>query len=267
MIDDENMKYQKDRKQKKNDAAGNSPAAVVTGAAKRIGRALALSLAENGYRIVVHYHHSVQEAEEVCREIEKAGSEAVMIRADLRAGIPALSRIIDACYDAFGRADGLVNSAAIFQKGNWEHTDEALWDAHADVNLKAPFFLSRHFGRRFNDDMPADASGWIINIIDVKAERPGKEYTAYFAAKGGLYALTKSLALGMAPRIRVNGIAPGAILASAAGGDAYFRSLADRIPLNKTGNPHDIARAMLYLISADFVTGEIVHVDGGELLI
>lgn len=258
----------------------NAPAALVTGGGKRIGRELALGLAEMGYRVVVHYNRSRDEAEEVCRLIRNGGGEAVTIAADLRTrpaagespgGFGALEAVIEtvieAGYQAFGRLDGLVNSAGVFEAGDWQGTDEELWDLHHDINVKAPFFLTQYFGKQFLERMPQDAVGWVVNLIDSKAERPGTEHSAYFASKGGLYTLTKSLAKGMAPRIRVNGIAPGAVLAADASEAAYFAKLAKKLPLQRTGKPRDIKRALQYLAEADFVTGEILHVDGGELLL
>lgn len=266
----------------------NTPAAVVTGGGKRIGRELALGLAEMGYRVVVHYNRSRNEAEEVCRLIRDSGGEAVTVEADLRSqstadqaagGVSArkamiedvignvTGTVIEAGYQAFGRLDGLVNSAGVFEAGDWQGTDEELWDVHHDINVKAPFFLTQHFGKQFFERMPQDAVGWVVNLIDSKAERPGTEHSAYFASKGGLYTLTKSLAKGMAPRIRVNGIAPGAVLAADASDEAYFAKLTKKIPLQRTGRPRDIMRALQYLAEADFVTGEILHVDGGELLL
>lgn len=244
--------------------------ALITGAGVRIGRALALAVAQRGANVLVHYNTSAQEAHEVVALIEKMGNEqhprAVAIGGDLRD--PATpERLIARGMEAFGHVDILINSAAIFRRGSVLDTTEADWDDHLIINLKAPFFLCQAFARRLQPDQRAH----IINIADWRAVRPGVAYMAYTAAKAGLVALTKSMALALAPNVQVNAIAPGAILPPSTGhteqgAQEYFAKLAQRIPVKHTGSPTEIAKAVLYLLDSDFVTGEVLFVTGGEHL-
>ncbi len=235
---------------------------VVTGAAVRLGRAIALALAENGADVVLHYGRSDEAAERTAAEVAALGRRVVVVSADLTNPIPAATAIFDAA-DRLGGADILVNSAAIFEDAPLADTTEDLYDRHLTVNLKAPFFLCREFVRR----LPADRRGCILNLADWRGETPPADFVAYTLSKAGLVALTKSLALQLAPRVRVNAIAPGAMLPppGEAVGPWRSRKLAD-IPLARTGGPEDIAAAAVYLVRSEFVTGEILHVTGGEHL-
>lgn len=235
--------------------------ALITGGAVRLGKSLALALAGEGVRVAVHYGRSAAEADETVAAIRALGSDAVAIGADLRrAGAPA--QLVEEAASRFGRVDILINSAAIFQPGDLADTTEDLWDAHFDINLKAPFFLCRAFAAHVGSTQP----GQIVNIADWRATRPGPHYLAYTLAKAGLIAMTKSLALALAPNIRVNAIGPGAILPPPGRGEDYLRELAAHIPLRRTGSPGEVASALLYLLRAEFVTGELMFVTGGEEL-
>lgn len=244
--------------------------ALVTGAGVRIGRALALALGEHGARVAVHYNRSRAEAEGVVARIREAGSDAVALGADL-ADAGRAGELVDRVVEAFGRLDILVNSASIFRRGPLLETDEPSWDAHLDVNLKAPFFLCQAFARHAAAGDPAEVGArrplrHIINITDWQVRRPGTSYVAYTVAKAGLEALTLSLARALGPDVRVNAIAPGAILRPPGDESGYFERLARRLPVRRTGSPDDIVRAMLYLLDSDFVTGEVLLVNGGEHL-
>jgi pteridine reductase len=233
---------------------------LITGAAVRIGRALALAVAARGARVIIHYNTSLAPAETLVREIQDADGEAIAVQADLR-DIAHLPAIVDAGVRAFGSVDVLINSASIFMPGGLGDTTEAQWDDHFDINLKAPFFLCQTFAARLDGH-----KGHIINLADWRALRPGKGYMAYTLTKAALVTMTQSLALALAPDVQVNAIAPGAILPPPGEGDDYFDRLIPRIPAGRAGSPKDIVRAVLFLLDSDFVTGDVIHVTGGEHL-
>jgi pteridine reductase len=235
--------------------------ALVTGAGVRLGRAIALGLAERGARVIVHYHSSEGPAQEVVNQIIAAGGQAIAARADLRQ-IAQLEPLVEQGIAAYGQVDILVNSAAIFERGTLLETTEENWERHLAINLKAPFFLCQAYARHLQPEQ----RGHIINIVDWRAVRPGTAYVAYTAAKAGLLALTQSLALALGPQVQANAIAPGAILPPPGDDGSYFRRLAERIPARRTGSPEEIVKAVLYLLDADFVTGELLYVTGGEHL-
>ncbi|HSJ56523.1 MAG TPA: SDR family oxidoreductase [Anaerolineae bacterium] len=235
--------------------------AIVTGGAVRLGKALALALARDGARVAIHYAFSSGPAEETVAEIHTLGSEAVALQADLAVpGQAAL--VVERAVTHFGRADVLVNSAAIFEHGGWDDTTEANWDRHFAINLKAPFFLSQAFARHVGRERPAH----IVNIADWRALCPGADHIAYTLAKAGLIAMTKSLAQALAPNIQVNAIAPGLILPPPGQDDAYLERLAATIPARRVGSPAEVAKALLFLLQSDFVTGDVILVTGGQHL-
>lgn len=236
--------------------------AIVTGSGVRLGRAMALALAEQGARLVVHYHASLEPAMEVVEQIRDQGGQAVPVQADLNQPRQAPS-IVEAALAHFGRADILVNSAAIFEPGTWDTTDEENWDRHLDINLKSPFFLTQAFARQVG----SDRRGHVVNIADWRAVYPGTQYLAYTIAKAGLVTMTKSLALALAPEIQVNAIAPGIILPPPGTDEATVARWAAKIPAQQIGSQQDIVQALLYLLRADFVTGQVLYVTGGEHLL
>ena len=239
--------------------------AIVTGGAVRLGRALALGLAEAGANIVLHYGHSRSAAEQTAQEIHAKGVTVQLIAADFKSPETAARDVVaTALEDA--PIDILINSAAIFEPGTLRETTTELWDRHFNINLKAPFFLAKEFAAHF-EKLNA-RQGHILNLLDWRATHPsaGTSHLAYTLAKSGLAALTKALAVELGPRIQVNGIAPGAILPPPGAHEADFQKLANNNPLRRVGSPEEIVRAALYLLRSDFLTGEILHVDGGEHL-
>lgn len=235
--------------------------AIVTGGAVRLGKALALSLAERDARLVVHYGSSAGPAQETVAEIKALGSDALAVHADLsRAGEAGF--IIERAVTHFGQVDILVNSAAIFEAGNWDDTTEANWDRHFAVNLKSPFFLSQAFAKHVGRERP----GHIVNIADWRGVRPGTGHVAYTLTKAALIAMTKSLALALAPTIQVNAIAPGLILPPPDKDESYLQRRAGQIPVRRTGSPDEIAKTLIFLLQSDFITGELIFVTGGEHL-
>lgn len=234
--------------------------AIVTGGAVRLGRALALALAGLGARLVIHYNSSAGSAQETLAQI-KAWSDGIAIQADLRQ-VSQVKAIIAQAVERFGQVDVLINSAAIFGPGGIADTTEADWDRHFEINLKAPFFLCQAFAAQVGREQP----GHIINIADWRATRPRGNYLAYTLTKAALITMTYSLAQALVPNIQVNAIAPGLILPPPGKDRAYLEDIAQTIPAHKAGSPDDIAKAMLFLLASDFITGELIFVTGGEHL-
>lgn len=235
--------------------------AIVTGGAVRLGKALALALAQEGARLVVHYGSSAGPARETVQAIKALGSQALAIQADL--GQPSQTpSIVDRAVDRFGQVDILVNSAAIFEPGKWDDTTEENWDRHLNINLKSPFFLSQAFATHVGRERPAH----IVNIADWRGVRPGTDHVAYTLTKAALIAMTRSLALALAPNIQVNAIAPGMILPPPGKDQAYLQRWAHQIPAQRVGSPEEIAKTLIFLVRSDFVTGDLIHVTGGQHL-
>ena len=235
--------------------------ALVTGASRRIGAEIVRGLHAAGYRVLLHYHRSEDEARQLAGALntERPGS-VLAVRADLDDSA-ALDELVRRAIDAWGQLDAMVNNASTFYPTPLGTVTESQWDALLGSNLKAPFFLCQaaaaHLVRR---------RGAIVNLVDIYAERPLKGYPAYSIAKAGLAALTRSLAVELAPDVRVNGVAPGAILwpEQADGGQTQADILA-RIPLARSGSPSDIAGAVRFLLEeAPYITGQIIAVDGGR---
>jgi NAD(P)-dependent dehydrogenase (short-subunit alcohol dehydrogenase family) len=235
--------------------------ALVTGAAVRVGRAIASALAEQGMRVVVHYNSSRDAADELVEEIRAGGGEAVAVYADLSLHAD-VERLAERAESAFGGVDVLVNNASIFPEEGLDEVDEELWDETIAINLKAPFFLTGRIGAA----MRQRGSGVIVNLADLAGLHPWRGYAAHGISKAGLLHLTRVAALSLAPEVRVAAIAPGTVLPPE-GLDAHeVERLARRAPLRRNGSPDDVVHALLYLLRADFVTGEVLRVDGGRLL-
>jgi pteridine reductase len=240
--------------------ASASRVALVTGGAVRVGRAISSALAEDGYRLVIHYNSSSGPADELVDEIRSAGGDAVAIGADL-ADADEVRRLAKEAVAAFGGIDLLVNNASVFPAERLEETDEALWDHTMAVNLKAPFFLIRHLAATLRE-----RRGVVINMADLAGIQTWAAYAAHGISKAGVIHLTRVAARSLAPEVRVNGIAPGTVLPPESMSDDEIRQLAERAPLKRNGSPQDVVRALRYLLQADFVTGETLVVDGGRLL-
>ena len=234
--------------------------ALVTGGAVRLGRAMASALAGEGMRLVVHYNSSGGAADELVEEIRGRGREAVAIGADLARG-EEVERLAREAVAAFGGVDVLVNSASVFPPEGLEETDEALWDHTMAVNLKAPFFLIRHLAPTLRE-----RRGVVVNMADLAGIQAWARYTAHGISKAGIAHLTRVAARALAPEVRVAGIAPGAVLPPDDTDDAELERLANTAALRRIGSPEDVVGALLYLLRADFVTGEILVVDGGRRL-
>ena len=235
----------------------NGKVALVTGAGKRLGRAIALRLAEEGGDVVVHYGTSAKEAAEVVGKIEEMGRRAVAIQADLRS-VDGIRKLFLDAGNELGRLDLLVNSAANFLPGSVISTTEEIWDASLDTNVKSPFFCSQAAA-----PMLRRSKGSIVNFADTGGLLGWPGFIPHSVAKAGVINLTKSLAKALAPEVRVNAIAPGTITMP---GDPpeWEEEFVKLAPLRKTGRPSDIADAVVYLATAEFITGHVLVVDGGR---
>lgn len=232
--------------------------ALVTGAAHRVGRAIALALAARGARVAVHYHVSAALAEDTVRDIRAAGGEARAFPADLSAADEP-ARLVDEAAASFGALDVLVNSAAMMRRTPVGSVTPADWDAMFALNLRAPFFAAQAAARHM-----ATRGGAIVNIADLAAFETWIGYIPHGITKAGVVQMTRALAHALAPNIRVNAVAPGVVLLPDGWDPAATKHLTDTTPLRRVGTPNDVARAVLYLIDADFVTGETIVVDGGR---
>ena len=232
--------------------------ALVTGAGRRIGQAIALSLGSAGARVAVHYNASAEGAEQTVKLIQASGGEARAIGADLsRAQAPR--ELIAAVVDAFGGLDALVNSAAIMERTPFGEVEPESWDTMFAINLRAPFFLAQEAAPHLGAN-----GGAIVNIADLAAFETWPAYVPHGITKAGVVQMTRALARVMAPRVRVNGVAPGAVLLPVdwSGGDATH--LAETTPLGRIGSSDDVVSAVRYLLAAEYVTGETIIVDGGR---
>jgi len=238
-----------------------APVALVTGGARRIGRAIALDLAAHGWVVAVHHHHSASEAAEVVALIEAAGGRAAALAADL-ADPAEVAKLVPACVAALGAPTLLVNNAALFLGDEIGSLDLGLWERHQAINLRAPVQLAEAMAAH----LPANASGSIINIIDQRVWRPTPLFFSYAVSKAGLYAATTMLAQALAPRIRVNAIGPGPTAQSIHQTAEQFAAQSRALPLGHGATPDDIATAVRFLSSAGSMTGQMIALDGGEHL-
>lgn len=236
-------------------------AALITGAARRIGRALALKAAEAGYDVAVHHLSSAEEAQAVCAEIEAHGLKAVALAADLRSP-REVDGLIPAAQAALGPVTLLVNNASLFDDDRIGSIGWEGYDAHLDVNLRAPVMLAQAFAKA----LPADREGLIVNILDQRVWKPTPQFFSYSLSKSALWAATRTLAQALAPRIRVNGIGPGPTLPSIHQSEGDFTAEFEAVPLQARATPDDIAAALAYLIDARKVTGQMIAVDAGQHL-
>ncbi len=237
--------------------------AVVTGGAVRVGRALVLALAGRGVRVAVHYGSSAEAAESAVAEARGLGAEAFALSADL-ADEAAVGRIVPAVRERFGApVDILINSASIFEAGAFAKTTSAQWDRHFLINLKAPFLLTQAFAAQVEEGR----TGKVVNLNDWRGFRPADDHFAYTMSKGALIALTRGTAIALAPRVHVNCLALGAILPPESASEARKARIISEVPLGRWGGAEEVARAMLYLLESDYVTGETVFVDGGRSLV
>ena len=240
--------------------------ALVTGGAKRLGKAIALKLAAEGWDVAVHCRSSVEAAEATANEIRKLGRRAAVVRADL--GREAeVETLIPQAAAALGPLTCLVNNASVFEMDKVDTATRDSWDRHIETNLRAPLVLSQAFARQLPDDAHGnDVGGNIVNLLDQRVWKLTPYFLSYTVAKMGLWTLTRTLALALAPRIRVNGIGPGPTLPSPRQSEAQFTAQAAAMPLGHGATPEEIARGVLYILSSPSMTGQMIALDGGEHL-
>lgn len=239
--------------------------ALVTGGARRVGAQIARKLHAQGMKLVIHYRSSEQEAHRLQQELHDIRSESVMlVRGDLLRGPKLSQNLVYETIEAFGRIDVLINNAATFYPTPVGEAVEKDWEDLIGTNLKAPFFLAQAAAPHLKA-----SRGCIINMADIYGERPLKDYAIYSVAKAGLIMLTKTLARELGPEIRVNAVAPGAILWPEDGIDEMNKQrMISRTPLKRIGQPDDIAETVLFLIgNAAFITGQVIAVDGGRRVV
>lgn len=238
-------------------SASNRRVALVTGAAHRVGRALAVGLAAEGYDIALHFHASAAKVDDAREAIIKAGGNSSVFQADLR-DADAPSRLVRDVVESMTRLDTVVNSASVMLRMPMGTISAESWDAVLDLNLRAPFLIAQEASRYLPD------GGSIINIADLAAFEIWPPYVPHGVSKAGLVYLTQALARLLAPRIRVNAIAPGTVLLPENFDPAFAAHLTATTPLKRDGSPEDVVQAMLYLLRATYVTGETIIVDGGR---
>jgi NAD(P)-dependent dehydrogenase (short-subunit alcohol dehydrogenase family) len=237
-------------------------AALVTGAAQRIGRAIALALAADGWAVAIHHRSSREAAESVVAEIAQGGGRAVALAADL-VREDELEMLMRRAGDALGPLGALVNNASVFEGDEALSVTRASWDRHIETNLRAPFVLMQLFARQ----LPADAGGAIVNILDERVWSLTPHFVSYTLSKAGLWTLTQSMALALTPNIRVNGIGPGPTLPSPRQSEEQFRRQWSAMPLARRTTPEEIAAAVRFILAAPAMTGQMIALDGGQHLL
>jgi len=233
---------------------------LITGAAQRIGRSLALAVAHAGANVIIHFGNSRSQAESAKLEIESLGCKAFILQADL--ADPLQVAALMARAREFGPVYALINNAAIFEPLTWDNSNLEAWNRHLMVNLTVPFLLSQAFAR----SPEPQENRRIVNLLDWRAQRPGPDHLPYTISKAALAALTSSLAVALAPHVTVNGLALGAVLPPSDG--ASDAAILDRIPAHRWAEMEEVGAALLFLLDGPtYITGEIIHVDGGRHLL
>lgn len=234
---------------------------LITGAAKRIGRAMALDMASHGWTVAVHYNTSEKDAVTVCETILAGGGRAAPVRADLTDEADCAA-LIGHAVAAVGPVTCLINNASIFEKDSPQTATKESWDAHMQINLRAPFVLVQGF----IDQLPAGTAGNIVNIIDQRVWNLSGFFTSYTVSKAALWTLTRTLAVALAPGIRVNAVGPGPTLPSVRQTEEQFRRQWQAVPLARPVDPQEICDAVRFILDAPAMTGQMIALDGGQHL-
>ena len=242
-------------------AGASAPTVLITGAARRIGRAIALDLARNGWQVCVHYRRSAEDAGKLVDEIRALGGTGAAVAGDLALD-EDVARLIPLCREALGAPVCLINNASEFQVDTVATTTSETWDTHLDINLKAPVFLARALFL----NLPDGATGSVINIIDQRVWKLTPDFFSYTISKAGLWTATRTLAQALAPRVRVNAIGPGPVLKSIHQTDAEFAREAQSTLLGHGPTPEEIAAAVRFILASPSLTGQMVALDGGQHL-
>ena len=237
------------------------PAALVTGGARRIGRALVLALVESGYAVAIHHHRSRAEAEALAALIRGGGGKAIALAADL-ADEAAVKALLPQATAALGPIGVLVNNASMFENDTVRTATRESWDAHLSINLRAPFVLIQEFAAL----LPPDSGGAVVNLLDERVWNLTPFFVSYTLTKDALWTLTRTMALALAPRIRVNGIGPGPTMPSPRQSAEQFLDRCRALPLRRGTSPDEIAAALRFILAAPAMTGQMIALDGGEHL-
>jgi NAD(P)-dependent dehydrogenase (short-subunit alcohol dehydrogenase family) len=240
---------------------GERGAALVTGGARRIGRALVTAAADAGFDVAIHVRAVDDEAEATAAEVRARGRKAALLVCDLRKEATTVALVGEAEAE-LGPVTLLVNSASVFDEDAFADMNRASWDAHMETNLRAPLVLAQVFARR----LPADRQGLIVNMLDQRVLKPSPEFFSYSLSKSALWDATRMLAQALAPRIRVNGIGPGPTLPSVHQDQAAFDAEAAATLTGRSVTPAEIGAALRFLIDAPSVTGQMIAVDAGQHL-
>lgn len=233
--------------------------ALITGSAKRIGRETAIALARRGGTIAIHYRSSEREAEETLRAVQEAGGNGAVFSADLTSA-SQIDTLISGVVGRFGGIDILVNNASVFAPGAVGNESGVSWDEQMNANAKAPFLVAQGAAK----SMLSRGAGKIVNLVDAAGEIIWPGYFSYSVSKAALIAVNRGMAKAYAPTIQVNGVAPGPVLFPPYYTEEQKRAAIDRTLLKRPGSPADVVSAILFLIENDYITGEIIHVDGGR---
>ena len=236
-------------------------AALVTGAGRRIGRAIALDLARHGWAIALHCNLSEQDTALLAHEIEALGGQAVALKADLAVESESAA-LVPRAVEALGPLGCLVNNASVFNHDDVESASRDSWDKHIETNLRAPLVLTQAFARA----LPEPQGGAVVNLLDQRVWSLTPHFLSYTVSKSALWTLTRTLALALAPRIRVNAIGPGPVLPSARQTQAQFDAQCASLPLGRGATPEEIAEGVRYLVAARSMTGQMLALDGGQHL-
>lgn len=239
----------------------DQPTALVTGASKRIGRAIALALGEAGWRVGVHYNSSPSDAENTVADIKAAGGDAAALQADL-CDMKAVASLVPQCTDALGTPTCLINNASLFERDVVDTLTPELWQAHLDINLRAPVFLARSFAQALGDGQ----AGVIINLLDQRVWKLTPDFLSYTLSKSALWTATQTLAQALAPNIRVNAIGPGPTLANERQTTENFQKQQQATILKRGPELDEICAAVRFIIDAPSMTGQMIALDGGQHL-
>jgi len=232
---------------------------LVTGGSKRIGREICLRLSRKGYKVLVHYRNSYEDAEETANMIISNGGSAAICQGDL-SDISSVKKLITSAIEEFGSLNAIVNNASLFVHDDISNITPELWDEHMQINAKIPILLIKEM----YENLQKDDSGSVVNILDQKLYNPNPDHLSYTASKYTMLGLTDTLARSLAPRVRVNAVSPGHTLASDSQTNEGFERAQSSSPLGYGPNPGDIAEAVCYLMHAQAVTGQVIYVDSGE---
>lgn len=236
--------------------------ALVTGAAKRLGRAIVLDLAAQGWNVAIHYHTSAKEAEDTAAKAAAFGVKVALLQADLAEELQTVA-LVGRAIAQLGPLTGLVNNASLFEHDHWNSATRESWDRHMEINLRAPFVLMQSFARQ----LPFGLNGAIVNLIDQRMLKPTPEFMSYSLSKAGLRWLTITMAQALAPFVRVNAVGPGPTIINPRQSQEDFDRQCKATVLRRGASPQDVCDAVRYLLEASSVTGQMIASDGGQHLI